>query len=101
MVASVLDGYDSQGFYCEMLQNAASQVIRERLAGLSIEALKQRAASANAELYNLGITFTVYSDATTIDRVLPFDVIPRVLSSDEWQHIASSIRPTGLSAITI
>jgi uncharacterized circularly permuted ATP-grasp superfamily protein len=91
MLPSVLDGYDPQGFYCEMLRSAASQVIRERLAGLSIEALKQRAANANAELYNLGITFTVYSDAKTIDRILPFDVIPRVLSGEEWQHIESGI----------
>ena len=91
MLPSVLDGYDPQGFYCEMLRSAASQVIRERLAGLSIEALKQRATNANAELYNLGITFTVYSDAKTIDRILPFDVIPRVLSGAEWQNIESGI----------
>jgi hypothetical protein len=48
MKPSVLDGYDPQGFYCEMLQGAASQTVRDRLSGLSIEALKQRAASANA-----------------------------------------------------
>jgi uncharacterized circularly permuted ATP-grasp superfamily protein len=91
MIPSILDGYDPQGFYCEMLQSLASRGIRERLADLSVEALKQRAASANAELYNLGITFTVYSDAKTIDRILPFDVIPRVLSAEEWQHIESGI----------
>src|SRR5215469_8733607 len=91
MVPSILDGYDPLGFYCEMLRSEASRAIRERLTGLSIEALKQRAASANAELYNLGITFTVYSDAKTIDRILPFDVIPRVLSGEEWQHIQSGI----------
>ena len=59
MNPSVLDGYDPQGFYCEMLQSAAGRVVRERLSGLSIAALKQRAGNANAELYNLGITFTV------------------------------------------
>ena len=48
MNPSVLDGYDPQGFYCEMLQSAASRVVRERLSGLSIEALKQRAGNANA-----------------------------------------------------
>jgi uncharacterized circularly permuted ATP-grasp superfamily protein len=91
MNPSVLDGYDPQDFYCEMLRSQASRAVRERLASLSIEALKQRATNANAELYNLGITFTVYSDAKTIDRILPFDVIPRVLSSEEWQHIESGI----------
>src|SRR5260370_3204029 len=91
MNPSVLDGYDPQEFYCEMLRSAASRAVRERLAGLSIEALKQRAANANAELYNLGINFTVYSDSKTIDRILPFDVIPRILSGAEWQHIESGI----------
>ena len=91
MNPSVLDGYDPQEFYCEMLRSGASRAVRERLAGLSIEALKQRAANANAELYNLGITFTVYSDSKTIDRILPFDVIPRILSGEEWQHIESGI----------
>ncbi|HEV7995509.1 MAG TPA: circularly permuted type 2 ATP-grasp protein [Stellaceae bacterium] len=91
MGRSILDGYDPQGFYCEMLGNPASAAVRERLAALSMAALKERAAAANAELYNLGITFTVYSDAKTIDRILPFDVLPRVLSAAEWRHIESGI----------
>ena len=83
MHRSILDGYDPGAFYCEMLGSAASAGVRERLSGLSIDALKDRAAAANAELYNLGITFTVYSDAQTIDRILPFDVLPRILSAAE------------------
>jgi uncharacterized circularly permuted ATP-grasp superfamily protein len=91
MDRSILDGYDPLSFYCEMLRGSASHVVRQRLSGLSIDALKERAAAANAELYNLGITFTVYSDARTIDRILPFDVLPRVLSAGEWRHIESGI----------
>jgi uncharacterized circularly permuted ATP-grasp superfamily protein len=92
MAPSVLDGYDPQGFYCEMLRCPASAPIRQRLAALSIEVLKERSAAANAELYNLGITFTIYSEARTIDRILPFDVLPRVLSAGEWRHVESGIR---------
>src|SRR5438132_14134931 len=91
MSPSILDDYDPQGFYCEMLRGAASDVVRGRVSGLSIDALKERAAAANAELYNLGITFTVYSDAKTIDRILPFDVLPRILSTEEWQHLEAGI----------
>ena len=85
MELSILDGYDPQSFYCEMLRSSASHVIRERLSGLSIDALKQRAAAANAELYDLGITFTIYSDAQTIDRILPFDV-PPLLGRQDARH---------------
>jgi uncharacterized circularly permuted ATP-grasp superfamily protein len=91
MGRSILDGYNPGGYYCEMLQSPASAVVRDRLAQLSMGALKDRAAAANAELYNLGITFTVYSDAKTIDRVLPFDVLPRVLSAEEWRHLETGI----------
>jgi uncharacterized circularly permuted ATP-grasp superfamily protein len=91
MNSSILDDYDAQGFYCEMLRNEASRVVRDRLSLLSIDALKERAAAANAELYNLGITFTIYSDAQAIDRILPFDVVPRILSAEEWRHVERGI----------
>jgi uncharacterized circularly permuted ATP-grasp superfamily protein len=91
MTPSILDDYDPQGFHCEMLRGAASEVVRGRVASLSIDALKERAAAANAELYNLGITFTIYSEAKTIDRILPFDVLPRILSASEWRHIEGGI----------
>src|SRR5208283_151222 len=91
MDRSILDGYDPGVFYCEMLGSPASAGVRQRLSRLSIDALKERAAAANAELYNLGITFTVYSEAKTIDRILPFDVVPRVLSAEEWRHLETGI----------
>jgi uncharacterized circularly permuted ATP-grasp superfamily protein len=88
---SVLDGYDAAGFFCEMLRSEATQPIRERLGRLSIDALQRRALDAEAELYNLGITFTVYSDKDAIDRILPFDVIPRVLSAAEWNTVETGV----------
>ena len=91
MERSILDGYDPDGFYCEMLGSPASAAVRKHLSRLTIGELQERAAAANAEMYNLGITFTVYSDAKTIDRILPFDVLPRVLSAEEWRHLESGI----------
>ncbi len=64
-------------------------LIRERMRAMKVSALERRAKLSDRELYNLGITFTVYSDRDAIDRVLPFDVIPRVLSREDWQHIES------------
>ena len=55
-------------------------------------ALQARARDAERELYNLGITFTVYSEKDSIDRILPFDVIPRVLLSEDWAVIEAGVR---------
>ena len=84
-----------------MTAGNANQLIRERLGALSIDDLKRRALEAEAELQDLGITFTVYSDKDATDRVLPFDVIPRVLSADEWQHIEKGVtqRVTALNLL--
>jgi uncharacterized circularly permuted ATP-grasp superfamily protein len=79
----VLVNYEPNGFYCEMSRAEATQLIRDRLGALSINDLKQRASDAEAELQDLGITFTVYSDKDATDRVLPFDIIPRVISAQE------------------
>lgn len=46
-----------------------------------------------AELFmNQGITFTVYSDDAGIERIFPFDIIPRIISGREWEHIEKGIK---------
>ena len=84
--------YDRGGFYCEMFGKSAralshTRKVIARLAKMKQSTLRRRAGAIEAELFNLGITFTVYSDKDRIDRILPFDVIPRVLSRKEWAHI--------------
>lgn len=65
--------------------------IRKRLNALDIATLRQRAKDVEQELFNLGITFTVYTDRDAIDRVLPLDVIPRVLSRKDWSQIETGV----------
>src|ERR1700687_3248371 len=83
----LLDGYDPQGFYCALRRCADNALRRDRLARIPIDDFKRRVSGAEQALYNLGITFTVYSDSNAIDRILPFDAIPRVLPSDDWELI--------------
>ena len=78
MPGFVLDGYDPQGFYCEMLRCAATAELRRRLGRLPIDDFRRRNAAAEQALYDYGITFTLYSQNSAIDRILPFDPIPRV-----------------------
>ena len=97
----LLDGYDPQGFYCELLRCAGNARLCDRLARMPVADFRRRAAGAEQALYNLGITFTLYSDNNAIDRILPFDAIPRVLSAVEWLHIEQGViqRVTALNLL--
>ncbi|MGE0701919.1 MAG: circularly permuted type 2 ATP-grasp protein [Hyphomicrobiaceae bacterium] len=88
--------YDPQPFFCELTgiregSRHALEAVLSRLSALDIATLMQRAREAENELFNLGITFTVYTDKDAIDRILPFDVLPRVLTAHEWRHIETGV----------
>ena len=87
----MLSDYTPGHFYCELSRGGAVRPVADRLATVPVEELRRRAAEAEAELHDRGITFTVYSDKDAIDRVLPFDPIPRVLSAEEWRHIEAGV----------
>ena len=92
----LLQDYEPGGFYCELfgaakLPASHTRTVRERIDGLSLAELRRRAQAAEHELFNLGVTFTVYTDREQIDRILPFDVIPRVLSAGEWATIERGV----------
>lgn len=53
--------------------------------------LRERQAAAELAIRAMGISFTVYSEGTNIDRAWPFDVIPRVLSTHEWSRISAGL----------
>ncbi len=94
---SALDGYDPGPFHCELLgadkqPNAQVAPLWQCLETSDLATLKRRVADAERELYNLGITFTVYTDKDALDRILPFDVIPRILSASDWIKVESGVK---------
>ncbi|WP_119678607.1 circularly permuted type 2 ATP-grasp protein [Indioceanicola profundi] len=96
-VGRLLEAYDAQGFYDELFGRPDrparhTEPIRNTLSAIDYEDLKRRAKDAELELYNLGITFLVYSQAQAVDRILPFDVIPRVISAAEWAHLEAGVQ---------
>ena len=53
--------------------------------------LARREQLQKLSLMSLGITFTVYGDKEGIERVWPFDFVPRVLPFAEWQRIEAGL----------
>ena len=94
--AGPFDGYDPKPFFCELLGTGTQPSkpligVWQRFQKLDVATLLRRAADAERELFNLGITFTVYSDKDAIDRILPFDVIPRVMMAAEWRVVEAGV----------
>src|SRR5262249_20164204 len=54
------------------------------LQGAPPDLLERRRREAELLFRRIGITFAVYGDAEAQERLIPFDVIPRVLSAAEW-----------------
>jgi len=57
-----------------------------------IDVLLQKDKMAGELFMNQGITFTVYSDDAGIEKIFPFDIIPRILTGAEWDHIEQGIK---------
>lgn len=88
----LFDDYNPGAYYCELTGKVGAtldhtRTIQDWLNKIRPTTLRRRARDCERELYNLGITFTVYSEANAIDRVLPFDVIPRPIAAAEWKRL--------------
>ena len=62
------------------------------LKELDVAALQQKDRLAGELFMNQGITFTVYSDNAGIERIFPFDIIPRIITGLEWDHVEKGIK---------
>ena len=56
------------------------------------DALEFRAKEAELLFRRIGITFAVYGDAESTERLIPFDVIPRIISGPEWTRLEKGLK---------
>jgi len=92
-----LDAYETEGFFDEMLEmpgiaRSGMQRIVEKLAGIDEEELISRQRSAERALKESGITFTLKTESGNMERVLPFDLIPRIIPGAEWNWIERGLK---------
>ena len=56
-----------------------------------VDELKRKRTEAEALFRRSGITFAVYGDEAATERLIPFDIIPRILSAAEWRRLSAGI----------
>ena len=84
--------------YDEMLDGEGGAATRPAYAEFrrwfddeNVETLRTKSVQAEDFFRKVGITFNVYGEDQADERLIPFDIIPRILSSAEWRRLVRGI----------
>jgi len=84
------------GFWDEMCNNGQIRPeysrIAKTLSETLVDSLHYKDKLAGELFMNQGITFTVYTDDEGIERIFPFDIIPRIITGKEWDIVELGIK---------
>src|ERR1700676_597441 len=92
----MFDNYPLNGIFDEMFAEPSSPrahyaPVYERLRAMAKGAMQRRRRMADVSFRNQGITFTVYSDSTGVEKIFPFDLIPRIIPAHECAKIEKGL----------
>ena len=90
------DNYNTEGFFDEMFTSdgeirSGYTFFKDRVEQLSKEEFMRRQISAERALMAMGITFNVYSENEGTERIMPVDIIPRIVSAQEWEKMEKGL----------
>jgi len=95
---TLFEGYPlSKDFYDEVFNEKGGirkhyQKVFNYFSKLSADDFKKLNQYAKISFINQGVTFAVYSDSSEgIERVFPFDLFPRIITSKEWEKIEKGV----------
>ncbi|MHB8746373.1 MAG: circularly permuted type 2 ATP-grasp protein [Gammaproteobacteria bacterium] len=93
----ILHDYDAESFYDELIgrrgvPRAGAKLLIERLAALPDGELLHCQRAAEAAMYRMGVTFAVYGAEEGTEKILPFDIIPRIIDAQEWLLIERGLK---------
>jgi uncharacterized circularly permuted ATP-grasp superfamily protein len=91
-LSTMFQQYDAADLFDEMFASPGVPrphyaSVAEQLMQLDPAAFTRRKRMADVSFRNQGITFTVYSDARGVEKIFPFDMVPRIVPADEWDTI--------------
>jgi uncharacterized circularly permuted ATP-grasp superfamily protein len=56
------------------------------------EVIARKREEAAILFHRVGITFAVYGEDTDQERLIPFDIVPRIIPAHEWKRLADGLR---------
>ena len=57
-----------------------------------MERIARKRAEADLAFHRVGITFAVYGEEAGKERLIPFDIIPRIIPAEEWRSLEAGLR---------
>ena len=89
--------YDTEEFYDELVDAKGTprqgvQLLVDKIESLPKGNLRLLQNEAEALLLKMGITFNVYGQDEGTEKIFPFDLIPRIISDQDWQRIESGLK---------
>ena len=84
-------------FFNEMVDAAGNvrphyRAYADWLAATPAERIARKRAEADIAFHRVGITFAVYGEEAGKERLIPFDIIPRVIPAHEWRDLQKGLR---------
>lgn len=89
--------YSKYQNYDEMFDNSGEvrktyEEIFNQFSKMDINNIKNHVSFFQDEMMKQGITFTLYNGSSSdTERVIPFDMIPRIITSDEWETLEKGL----------
>jgi len=83
----LLDHAFDEMFASEHELRSHYEPLLEHFTALSADELRRRKQSADLSFLNQGITFTVYGRDEGTERIFPYDLLPRIITSAEWDTV--------------
>ncbi len=92
----MFEEYQLDGLFDEMFESPGKTrphyaALLHRINALGENSLQQRRKMADLCFRNQGITFTVYKDAQGVEKIFPFDLMPRIIPAAEWATIEKGL----------
>ena len=91
-----LSKYEIGAFFDEMFDSEGRprpgcELIARTLSTLPEADLLRRQRAAERSLLHMGITFNVYGHEQGTEKILPFDLVPRVIPAKEWSRLSKGL----------